>query len=89
MKIFEIYTRIMKLEEGICCDQCVLLARFYWLLPCFIHPKVKLACYTRYLLISYFYIPAPFDAKDIFFSVLVLEGLAGLHRTIQLQLLRH
>ena len=29
------------------------------------------------------------DEKDIFFGVLVLEGLVGLNRTIQLQLLRH
>ena len=27
--------------------------------------------------------------KDIFYCVLVLEGLVGLHRTIQLQLLQH
>ena len=29
------------------------------------------------------------NEKDIFFGVLVLEGLVGLHRTIQLQLLQH
>ena len=36
----------------------------------------------------YFYscIPAPYNEKDIFFWVLVLKGLVGLHRTIQLQL---
>ena len=67
MKIFKIYTGIIKLEEGICCDQCVLLAKFCWLLPCFIHPKVKLVCYARCLLISYFYIPVPYDVKSIFF----------------------
>ena len=44
--------------------------------------KVKLACYSRYLLTSYFCIPIPYDEKDIFFWVLVLEGLVGLHRTI-------
>ena len=33
--------------------------------------------------------PVPHEEKDIFFLVLVLEGLVGLHRTIQLLLLRH
>ena len=33
------------------------------------------------------FIPVPYDVKDIFFLVLVLEGLVGLHRPIQLQLL--
>ena len=38
---------------------------------------------------SYFCIPVPYDEKDIFFWVLVLEDLIGLHRTVQLQLLLH
>ena len=29
----------------------------------------------------YFCIPGPYDEKDIFFCVLVLGGLVGLHRT--------
>ena len=33
------------------------------------------------------FIQVPYNEKDIFFWVLVLEGLVGLHRTIQLQLL--
>ena len=32
----------------------------------------------------YFCIPVPYNEKDIFFWVLVLAGLAGLLRTIQL-----
>ena len=40
MKIFGIYTGVIKLEEGVCCDQCVLLAKFCWPLSCFIlHAK--------------------------------------------------
>ena len=31
---------------------------------------------------------SPYDEKDIFSGVFVLEGLVGLHRTIQLQLLQ-
>ena len=30
--------------------------------------------------------PVPYNEKNIFFWVLVLEGLVGLHRTVQLQL---
>ena len=57
--------------------------------PCFIlYSKAQLACYSRYLLTSYFCIPIPYDVKDIFL-VLILEGLVGLHRIRQLQLLWH
>ena len=34
------------------------------------------------------FIPVPWNEKDIFFWVLALEGLVGLHRAIQLQLLQ-
>ena len=39
-------------------------------------------------LTSYFGIPVPYNEKDIFFWVLVLKGLVGLHKTFQLQLLQ-
>ena len=55
----------------------------------FLYPKAKLVYYSRYLLTSYFCIPVPCDEKDIFFLVLVLEGLVGFHRTVQLQVLQH
>ena len=35
------------------------------------------------------HILAPYNDKDIFFGVLVLEDLIGFHTTIQLQLLQH
>ena len=39
---------------------------------------------------SYFCIPVPYNEKDNTQKrVLVLKGLVGLHRTIQLQLLQH
>ena len=82
----------MLLEEGVRYDQCVLLAKLCYPLPCFIlYSKAKLACYSRYLLTSYFCILVTYDEKDIifFFMVLALEGLVGLHRTIPLQLLLH
>ena len=51
-------------------------------MPCFIlYSKAKFACYSRYLLTSYFCIPVPYDEKDIFL-VLVLEGLVGLFNFI-------
>ena len=34
------------------------------------------------------FILVPYNEKDIFFGVLVLKGLVGLHRTFQLQLLQ-
>ena len=43
----------------------------------------------RYLLNFYFFIPVPYDEKHIFFWLVVLEGLVGLHRTVHLQLLQH
>ena len=56
------------LEEGVCYDQCVLLAKLCKPLPCFIlYSKAKLACFFRYLLTSYFCIPTSYDEKDIIF----------------------
>ena len=52
-------------------------------LACFIlYSKAKFACYSRYLLTSYFCIPVPYDDKGIFL-LLVLEVLVSLHRTVQ------
>ena len=51
--------------------------------------KVKFACYSKCFLTSYFCFPVPYNEKDICFWTLILEGLARLHRTIQLQLLQH
>ena len=48
------------------------------------YSKAKLACYSRYRLTFYFCITVPYNKKDIFF--VVLGGVVGLHRIIQLQL---
>ena len=83
---------LVLLEEGVCYDQCVLLAKLCWPLPCFsLYSEAKFVCYSRYLLTSYFCIPVSYDEKEIFFFflVLVLESLVGLHRTVRLQLLQH
>ena len=58
------------LEDGICYEQCILLAKLCYSLPCFIlYSKVKLASYSRYCLTSYFCIPVPYDEKGMFFGV--------------------
>ena len=74
------------LEEGVCYDQCVLLAKLCQPLLCFIlYSKAKLACYSWYLLTT------SLDSSLLWwkvhlFLVLVLEGLIGLHKTVQHQL---
>ena len=65
---------LMLLEKGAgygqFCQFCILLAKLCKPLPCFIlYSKAKLACYSRYLLTSYFCISVPDDEKDIFFGV--------------------
>ena len=54
-----------------------------------LNSKVNLTCYLRYILTSYLCISIPYDEKDIFFLVLVLEGVVGPLRTNELQLLWH
>ena len=80
----------MLLEEGVCYDQCVLLAKTL-LAFALLHSvlQAKFVYYSRYLLTSYFCIPVPYDEKDIFFFflVLVLMGLVIHLRIVQLQLL--
>src|SRR5574337_689860 len=80
---------LVLLEEGVCYDQCIFLAKLHQSLPCFIlYSKAKFACYSRCFLTSCFCIPVPYNVKGHLFWVLVLEGLVGLHRTVQLQLLQ-
>ena len=57
------------LEEGVCYDQCILLAKLLGFDLLHFVLQAKFACYSRYLLTSYFYIPIPYDEKDIFFVV--------------------
>ena len=61
---------LVLLEEGICYDQCVLLAKLYLPLPCFIlSSKTKLPCYTRYFLTSYFCITVPDNERTSILGV--------------------
>ena len=71
--------------------QCVLLEKL-WKNSVSLCPTsfcAKFACYSWYLLTSYFALQSAIMKRTSFFWVLVLEGLAGLHRTIQIQLLQH
>ena len=61
---------LVLLEEGVCYDQCLLLARLYWPFPCFIlYSKDRFTCYSRYFLTSYFCIPVPYNEKANFWGV--------------------
>ena len=58
-------------------------------LPCFIlYSKANLACYSRYLLTSYFTFRSPM-MKRTSLLVLVLKRRIGLHRIVQLQFLQN
>ena len=61
---------LVLLEEGVCYDQCILLAKLCKPLPSFIlYSKAKFASYSRYLLISYFCISVLYYENDIFGGV--------------------
>ena len=78
------------LDEGICYDQCILLAE---LLLAFARLHSVLQGQICLLLQVFLdFLPlhsSPLKWKGHLFWVLILEGLVGLHRTVQLQLLQH
>ena len=73
----------MLLEEGICYDQCVLLAKLSLGPASFCTPS-QLDCYSGYLFTTTFAFQSPM-MKRTSFLVLVLEVPIALHRTIQFQ----
>ena len=79
-------TSLVFLKEGVCCDQCLLLAKLCYTLPCFIfYSKAKLDCCSWCLLTFAFQSSM---MKRTYFLVLV-EGVVGLHTTNQVLLLWH
>ena len=80
---------LVLLEEGVCYDQCIFLAKLSWSLPCFIpHSKAKFAYFSRCFLTSYFCIPVPCNEKDIFFlGVTSVETLSARKITLRSWLL--
>ena len=78
------------LEEGVCYDQCILLAKLLlaFVLPHFVLPRPNLPFISGISWLPTFAFQSPI-MKKTYFGVLILEGLVGLHRSIQLQLLQH
>ena len=76
---------LVLLEEGVCYDQCILFAKLCYLWPVlFCTPRPNLPVTPGYLFLLLH--SSSLWRKGHLFGVLVLEGLLGLHRTIQLQL---
>ena len=60
---------LVLLEEGVYCDQWVLSAKLCSALLCFVlYSKVKLACYSRYLLTFYFAFQFPMMKRTFFYE---------------------
>ena len=68
----------MLLEDGVCYDQCILLEKPLSLPYFILYSKAKLACYSRYLLTSYFAYQSPV-MKQHLFLMLVQESLVSHH----------
>ena len=82
---------LLLLEEGVCYEQCVLLAKLCFFLyscsctPCFIcTPRPNLPVTTGISWLPIFAFQSPM-MKRTSFLVLVLQCLVGLHKTVQLQ----
>ena len=79
---------LVLLEEGVCYDQWVLLATLVSLCPasfCTPRPNLPVTPGIDFLLLH----SSPLWWKGHLFLVLVLQGIVGHHRTVQLQLLWH
>ena len=80
---------LVLLEEGVCYDQWVLLAKLY--VFALLHSALQgqicllLQVFLDFLLLH----SSSLERKGHLFWVLVLKDLVGLHRTVQLQLLQH
>ena len=81
---------LVLLAEGVCYDQCILLAKLllaFALLHAILQGQICLLLQVCLdFLLSH---SCPLLWKGHLFWVLVLEDLVGLHRTVQLQLLQH
>ena len=56
------------LEEGVCYDQRILLAKLLALPYFILYSKAKFSYYSMYLLTSNFCFPVPYSEEDIFFE---------------------
>ena len=73
------------LAEGVSYDQCVLLAKLLAFALLHFVLQGQTCLIFQVFLDFLLFIP---DEKDIYFLALVLGGLVGLHRVVQLQLLQ-
>ena len=78
-----IESSLVLLEEGICYNQCILLVKICFVLQGQICLLLQVS--PDFLLLH----SSPLWWKGHLFWMLVLKGLVGLHRTVQLQLLQH
>ena len=79
---------LVLLEEGVCCDQCVLLKNSISLCPdSFCTPRPNLLVTPGVSWLLTFAFQSPIMKSTSFLGV--LKGLVGLHRIVQLQLLQH
>ena len=91
---WRIESSLVLLEEGVCYDQCVLLANISETLPCFIlTPRQNLTVIPGISWLPTFAFQSPIMKRTSvlgvnLFWVLVLKGPVGIHRTVQLQLLQ-
>ena len=76
----------MLLEEGVCYEQGVLLASVNFCPASFCIPRSNLPVTPGISSLPTFAFQSPI-MKRTFWGVLVLKGLGGLHKTVQLQLL--
>ena len=77
---------LLLLEDGVCCDQCVLSAKLLTFVLLHLVLQRQTCLLVQGSLDFAFHSPM---TKNTFLLVFVLETLVGLHRTIQLQRLWH
>ena len=78
----------MFLEEGVCYDQCILLAKLL-LVFALLHSVLQgQICYSRYLLTSDVSFQSPVMSRTLLL-LSVLEGLVYINRIAQLPLFQH
>ena len=77
------------LEKGVYHDQCVLLNSDNLCLALFCTPRPNLPFIPAISWLPTFAFQSPVMKRTSFLSVLVLEGVVGLHRNGQLQLTQH
>ena len=67
----------MFLEEGVCYDQCVLLAKLLAFALLYLVPQGQPCLLLQISLDSYFCIPVPYDEKDIILFLFLFFGVSS------------